>query len=72
MAGTGGQAGGGPVDHWRPVLWAVPSRELEDITCGWAVDQILAAFAARLLDDLERTEAPIDHLCVRFLDRVPE
>ncbi len=36
------------------------------------MDPILAAFAATLQDDLELTEAQIEHLFVRFLERVPE
>ena len=32
-------------------LFDVPCRDLEDITCGWVVDHILAAFTATRLDD---------------------
>ena len=37
-------------------------QELEDIAFGWVVDQILAAFAASLEDDLDLTEAQIESI----------
>ena len=53
-------------------LFYAQCQELEDIAFGWVVDQILAAFAASLKDDLDLTEAQIDSLFAGFLKRIPE
>jgi hypothetical protein len=53
-------------------LFFVHCQELEDLTFGWVVDQILAAFAATLAEDLELDESQIEALFQRFLERVPE
>jgi len=52
-------------------LFFVQCQELEDLTLGWVIDQILAAFAASLAEELELTEAQIEGLFQHFLDRVP-
>ena len=51
-------------------LFHTQRQELEDLAFGWVVDQILAAFAARLQTDREITESPIEDLFARFCARV--
>ena len=52
-------------------LFYAHCQELEDIAFGWVVDQILAAFAASLQDDLELTEAQVETFFAGFLQRIP-
>lgn len=53
-------------------LFYVQCQELEDITFGAVMDQILAAFAATLAEDLDISEAQIEQLFQRFLSRIPQ
>ena len=48
------------------------SQELEDLAFGWVVDQIMAAFAATLTEDLALDEAQVEALFQHFLERVPD
>ncbi len=52
-------------------LFYAHCQELEDITLDWVVDQILAAFAASLQDDLELTATQIETFLAGFLQRIP-